>query len=353
MENNLLVHPSEFWTLADTIEKITKRKLCVAKATGGCSGQIVEAHTIPRSQLQKMALDGHVYEIRATPGDLLKNDGKFSVGKRGIRKFSVLNFFCEKHDGEIFANLENGELTFDAHQLALLHYRAMGAEFYKKYNAIEIVRHQLATLNDMSIVNKAQRRETLKAFEAGTLLGVRDMARTFPKCEALLVNSEHDRVNALIVQFRKMPSIMTVGGFSPEFDYDGRSLQTLGRANSQYEQIGLSILAANNRAAVVFTWLNEAKICSDFAQSFIAQRPELLATLAIQTAFEHLENTCMNISWWDSLRQIERDKLVERMQLSGSFMEDRKSSCLSYCGITFDQWEYESHRFVGAALRAE
>jgi hypothetical protein len=92
--------------------------------------------------------------------------------------------------------------------------------------------------------------------------------------------------------------------------------------------------------------LEDAEVCKNFAQSLIAQNSELLSTLAIQTAFEHSENTCMNIEWWDSLRPVVQSKLVERMQFAGSPFEERKSSCLSYCGITFDQWEYESQEMI-------
>lgn len=260
----LRVHPADFWTGAETIERINKRKLCLAGTRGDCNGKIVGAHTIPRSQLQKIALNGHVYHISATPGDLLKNDGRFTIGKRGITKFSVLNFFCAEHDREIFSHVESDELAFNPHQLALLHYGAMGAELYKKINALDVVRYQIRRLKNRPGPDDGERIKTVEAFETGQMLGLRDMARTFPKCEALLVDEEHERISALVIRFKKMPSIMTVRGFSPEFDYNGRTLQRLGRAGIDYEQIGFSILAAQDRAAVAFTWLQDADVCGLF-----------------------------------------------------------------------------------------
>ena len=56
--SNLLVHPAEFWMTTETIKKINQRKLCLAAARNDCNGPIVEAHTIPRSQLQKIAIVG-------------------------------------------------------------------------------------------------------------------------------------------------------------------------------------------------------------------------------------------------------------------------------------------------------
>ena len=341
--SKLAVHPTEFWATTDTIDKINKRKLCLASKRGDCDGQIVEAHTIPRSQLQKIAVDGHVYYIRALPSDLLANDGHYSVGEKGIGQFSVLNLFCAKHDQEVFEHIETDELIFDREQIALLHYRSMAAELYKKINAVDASRYHMQQARKHGA---AEKMEFLKAFEAGNRLGLRDMTRTFSICETILRDENYSRISGLVVSFKKIPTIMTVGGFSPEFDYAGNNLQRLGNSKATYEQIGVSILAAQERACVVFTWITNAIICRQFADSFVAQRSAILTTLAIQTAFEHLENTCMNIPWWDSLRPIEREKLLERMQFAGSPFQERTAACLGYCGITFDQWEYESHKLI-------
>lgn len=342
----LAVHPAEFWAATDTVAKINKRKLCLASARADCDGQIIEAHTIPRSQLQRIAVDGHVYYIKATPGDLLANNGRYTVGEKGIGEFSVLNLFCAKHDREVFSHIENDELVFDRHQLALLHYRAMAAELYKKINAVDAARYHLERVRKRG---DAKKLELSEAFEAGNRLGLRDMTRTFSICEAILRDEDYSRVSGLVVLFKNMPSIMTVGGFSPEFDYTGKPLQRLGNSKATYEQVGVSILAAQDRACVVLTWVSGAAVCRQLADSFITQNERLLATLAIQTAFEHLENTCMNIRWWDSLRPIEREKLLERMQFAGSPLQERTANCLGYCGITFDEWNYESHKLIQQA----
>jgi hypothetical protein len=185
-----------------------------------------------------------------------------------------------------------------------------------------------------------------QTLRAGQLLGLRDMSKAFGRCEEILVKEKYTEIHAAIIYFKRIPSIMTVGGFSPEFDYEGRLLQKLGRADKEYHQVGLSILASQGRAGVVFTWLREANICGRFVESFLTKNPSLFATLVIQTAFEHLENTCKNIKWWDGLRSIERAMLLRRMQFAGSPTEERMASCLGYCGITFDQWDFENLKVV-------
>jgi hypothetical protein len=344
---DFLIHPAEFWAATDTLKRINKRKLCLAAGRGNCDGKIVEGHTIPRSQLQRIAIDGHVYHVRATPEDLLENDGRFIVGKKGIGDFSVLSFFCAQHDRDIFSPIENEELVFDPLQLSLLHYRAMGSELYKKMNGLEGARHQTSVLQSRSYKGDREKLEFAKVYEFGSELGLRDMGRTFSLCESIICEQQYGRINGLILRFKKIPTIMTVGGFSPKFDYNGQRLQRLGHANATYEQMGLSILDAKERAAVVFTWIADAKVCYEFAQSLVQQDSMLFTTLAIQTAFEHVENTCMNMKWWDALLSIERQKLLTRMQLGGSPFEDRKRGCLQFCGINFDQWDFDDFNFVG------
>jgi hypothetical protein len=170
-----------------------------------------------------------------------------------------------------------------------------------------------------------------RASESGQMLGVRDMSKTFSTCEKLLVNKQFKDVHAAIFKFKKMPSIMTVGGFTPEFDYDGLLLQRLGRDESEYHQIGLSIESLS-RGGAVYHLDHDVEVCDRFVNSRLAQDPILYSTLAIQTAFEHLENTCMNIPWWDGLRAIERETLQRRMQYAGSPHEDRMPSCLDTVG---------------------
>ena len=196
MVRELAVHPSEFWAAAETTQKLFKRKTCIAGAMGDCDGQIIGAHTIPRSQLKKIAIDGHVYAFQATAGDLYRNQGQYSVGKRGIAQFSVLNLFCSEHDREIFSHLENDDLIFDDHQLFLLHYRAMGAELYKKINGLNNIRFIIEHLKERR--DPHGKLSNARASESGLLLGVRDMSATFNKCEKILIDKQFEAVHAAI-----------------------------------------------------------------------------------------------------------------------------------------------------------
>jgi len=186
----------------------------------------------------------------------------------------------------------------------------------------------------------------LRDYADGSQLGLRDIGAAFALSEKELVSETCNGVSALIVYFKTMPSIMTVGGFLPECDYHGNQLQLLGRSETIYQGISFNILATGGCAALALLWSKGQNVAKSFAESFVAQNPERYATLAIQTAFEHLENTCMAPKWWENLRKVEQDLILRRMQIAGSHLEERKPNCLTYCGVTFDDWQYDRHQFI-------
>jgi hypothetical protein len=336
-------HPPEFWASVEAHDRLQKTKICLAEEENTfCASPIVKAHTIPRSQLRTIAQEGHVYSVSYSLADFHRKDGELKASKVGVNQFSVLNCFCAKHDKSIFADLEDQPLIYSPKQIALLHYRAVGAELYKKINAVNISEYDIGSF--ARTIDK-RRKAILHDLHYGQRLGLADAGRAFQRAEQEL-RSEGRGLRALIVYFRTMPSIMTVGAFFPEFDYNSRPLhQPLGR-EEPCQGITFNILASFGRAALCMTWLKEEAIPQAFAESFLSQSPYLYTTLTIQTAFEHLENTCVTPGWWDNLKRVEQQALLLRMRMAGSIFEDRKSNCLSFSGVRHDDWQFDRYEFL-------
>ena len=76
------------------MKEIFETRVCLAKthSPDACNGAIIKAHTIPKSQLQKIATDGHVYAMRFTAADLARNDGALTAKKVGVGTFSSAQF---------------------------------------------------------------------------------------------------------------------------------------------------------------------------------------------------------------------------------------------------------------------
>jgi hypothetical protein len=242
-------------------------------------------------------------------------------------------------------DVEDVPLTFSPRQLALLHYRTVASELYRKIRMVESTNYQIENLSEKQ---KRSRDilEYLEAFNEGQKLGMRDGRAAFAECQRILKENDFGALSALIVRFHRMPTIMTVGGFYPEFGFDGIRLQELGDSNKFYETISFNILASEERAAVAMIWSKGHQNPLAFARSYEQQRSSLYTTLAIQASFEHLENTCVQQNWWDGLKKIEQDLLLRRMQVAGSIFEERVRSSLQYSGVTHDEWGFDRLEYI-------
>jgi hypothetical protein len=338
-------HDPNFWATAKAIKSLNEQKLCLAESRAdACEGQIIKAHTIPRSQLERIAVNGHVYAMKGDLPTFEKTGGKIEITKQGIGSFSRLNCFCAKHDVKLFSCVENQSITGTPEQVAALHYRAIGAELYRKVVGISPFEQ---IVEQLSNVRSAADRAKLLFAEAhitGTKLGIADVGKTFVRCENAIFNEKYDDVGALIVRFKNPPSIMCVGAFFPEFDFLGRRLQSL--ADLSLDDVSLSILTADGKAIVILAWLKPSNISKRFSETFIAQPANLLSTLLIQVAFEHLENSCANMIWWDAMKDVERNSLIGRMQHTLDSLEPLQGPYLAFGGIKFDDWQYDDHFFV-------
>ena len=70
---------------------------------------------------------------------------EFEAKEIGVGEFSTVNCFCADHDKALFAPIEDAPLAFSSEQLALLHYRAVAAEFYQRRNQQESAASELDT----------------------------------------------------------------------------------------------------------------------------------------------------------------------------------------------------------------
>jgi hypothetical protein len=332
-------NPSDYWNAMALVKKTFETKLCLAQHQSpyACEGQIIRAHTVPRSQLRRIDVEGHVYAVEVNAADVARTKGAYPTRKVGINQFSVFNCFCAKHDQVLFTHLENDALIFDSHQLTLLHYRAIASELYRKLMAYCILDQRIKNPTE----NERANLHGLQEAAYGQCLGIQDVGIAFDRCSAALAAKRFDEICGLVVYFKRMPSVMTAGSFTPQYSYDGAPLNQLHDDKAISESISFSILVADARATVSMVWFKEQKMLQQFAESFIQPQTHC-TTRAIQTAFEYLETTCMEPTWWESLKKVEQELLLTRMRC-GIEPQVHKPNCLAFGGVTFDEWEYDRH----------
>jgi hypothetical protein len=245
--------PNDYWTTAEVMKEIFETRVCLAKthSPDACNGTIIKAHTIPKSQLQKIATDGHVYAMRFTAADLARNDGALTAKKVGVGTFSVLNSFCATHDNNVFKYIEDDPLVFDGHQITLLHYRTICSELYRKVCSYHTLLHQIKEQEKK--LDKGMM-DILKATAVGHQLGIRDVGSAFNRIATDLFAQKYDQVSALVVHFKNLPSVMTVGGFIPLFDYNEQRSHYIEDLETIAQIVSFNILSSEGHAVVAMLW---------------------------------------------------------------------------------------------------
>jgi hypothetical protein len=95
--------------------------------------------------------------------------------KIGIGKFSTLSCFCARHDKLIFADVEDIPLVFSPRQLALLHYRTVAGELYKKLGSREASLHNIEKFSNIENYPESPSRiGYYKSFNQGEQIAIRD-----------------------------------------------------------------------------------------------------------------------------------------------------------------------------------
>jgi len=332
--------PPTKWVFTQHHQRILEGKECLAglHGRGVCAGKIVRAHIIPRSQLLQIATRGRVHAVPTRLSAVMQmQHSAFETRDIGAREFSVLNCFCARHDKALFAPLEDRPLTFSPEQLTLLHYRAIAAEAYQRRNQEE----SAAAVCRAYKSNDPRRDRFYWIFHTNSL-AAEAAEEALKATESILEEAQYQRIRFFIARFNAEPVLLSVGAFRPRYDVNGNEIQDL-MVDGVY--VASHVLIADNKPALLVTWLRGQNPAEQFAKSFAAQPKERLTTLAIQTAFEYAENTCMKREWWLSLNGTKRRALLKRVQNANSLSYRRPAKCLAFRS-DLDDWNFDKLEFA-------
>ena len=331
------------WKAEGILVKQLKPSLCVVpdKLRQHCKGKIVNAHTISKSaNLQKIAVDGHVYAFDTSMKTLMENQGKPAPKLTGVNKASTFTGFCAHHDKTIFEEVEDQEMIFSDAQCFKLAYRAVGRETYLKHNSVGL--ESLARSSDkgrpLSVQHAIQ--SFADSYFRGVVLGASGATRQQDIYNEVLISGDYSKVRKLVLRFERMPTVMASGGIFPEFDFEGRRLQRIGIDNRPLEMITFNVIATTTGGAFVFAWIqsSDGVACDALAQSLSEIPADRVTSAIIRFLFEYCENTFMAPEWWEALPTPVRAALVRRMTFAGSVFEERLSSCLKDDNFSYGDW---------------
>jgi hypothetical protein len=322
--------PSQLWSLTERHQRFFEAKECLAASDrSACGGRIVRAHIIPRSQLRQIARRGHIIAVPTSLLAVMKmQQTQFEAKEIGVGGFSTMNCFCADHDKALFAPIEDTPLAFSSEQLALLHYRAVAAEFYQRRNQQESAAAELDLESDQP-----------QNFRFSWIFNwsgkaVEDAHNALIQTEKLIAARCLGDVGSLVVRFDAPPAVMAAGAFRPQYDFAAQRVQNL---TDPCGYVAMHLLATDSAAVLAFTWLKRDSAVERFVRSFAARPRAEMPSLAVQCAFEHIEFTCMSEAWWSGLKRPTRAMLLERVRRANSLAYRRSPRCLSY-RVRYADW---------------
>jgi hypothetical protein len=301
-----------------------------------CSGNIIKAHTIQRSGgLNKIARQGHVYTCLLHRSTFAPNEEYEEPILVGVKHASTFTGFCARHDNLIFAPIEKYPFQASQEQVFLLVYRGICQELFVKRK----------TLDSQPFIRQFDKGRSLQVQQfhqwvtANYMQGVKKAVDELEQMKAVfdenLLNSNFSNLAFYVIQFCETPDILCSGVRQPEFDFDGKRIQTLGILTRPAQWLYFSLIATDTGGAAVFAWLPGNVVCEKFVVSLDSLADSAIPHAIVRYAFEFFENTYFSPDWWDRLNQETRSKLVERQKrdIGPTVETTRTSTCLQDDGV--------------------
>ena len=334
--------PIQSWEVDAQIRSRSKSGEClnVAHTNGSiCREPAIGSHTVSRKMLKQIARNGHVYHHSATMQDLDKTQGGLQVKLIGVNDASVLRVFCQKHDSETFAPLEQAPFVGNREQCFLLAYRALCNEFSKKRDVLNSIHVMKGFDRGKTLEDQVAIQSNMDTFAMGNSVAVRDMLNHKKQFDSMLAARDYAEIRAYVVTFDNTPEILCSGGLFPECDFAGQPLQDLGNLSKQLEQITYSLIVTESGGAFVFAWHNSGDgACRPLATSLDRLPDGDLPHAIVRFILEFCENHYLNPEWWDKADRKIKDALTERLQIAASPWMRRSSSCLVDDGLRAVSW---------------
>lgn len=311
-----------------------------------CDKKIINAHTVQRAtSLLAIAEKGHVTQIQVNSHTLTSYGGPAPI-EIGINKASTFTGLCKVHDDITFAELEKKPFIGSIEQCFLLGYRALLHELYKK-NASAKTAQALYEIIDSQNLTRSfyeQKKEVIDSFSQGTQAAQNKLENLKEEWDYILLSRDYHRVRGAVVDFKKVPDIMTTSALFPLADFDGVpfsiNVSKLADKEELPSLITFSIIATATGGSAVFCWLDSSDdVCARFIASLVGTRPgDRIDDAIVRFCFSTSENLYVRPSWWSQLSNAAQEVLLARTANLANLMADFADDEYTYDGLRYVDW---------------
>ena len=285
--------------------KVFGKKECLhPEAPANCKGQIVKAHTVQSSgALSLIAEDGHVLTVGLDPD---MKDGKIvKAQEKGIRNASTFTGFCQTHDNELFAPIEDHPLQLIRRHAFLLAYRCISRERFGKQRLGELAIQSVAAgLTPQDISHEMQ---------TGTNLAKDDLS-FFNDMGKAIIRNKYSDTRFYAMEFDSVPEILCSGATNVIYDFNGNMIQNMYKdplRGKPYDTITFTLLPfGDGRGVGVFAWYGKSTVNEKFIKSLHRLPIRDIPNILVRFLFYNFENMYWSPTWWASLPEKARVNLL-------------------------------------------
>ena len=318
------------------IAKQRKFNVCLhPEAAKGVCGQIIRAHTIPRSAVLGRIVDTQGFMTSFYPPQPSR-DGHFKAHSIGWHEASIFTGFCKHHDDQTFAPLEKTQFNATPEQCFLVSYRALCHELYQKTasrRAHSVLQDTLdrgqspATQYEIQKVNRWR--------SDGLTKGFGDMVQWKAEADDVLLNQNFSDWKYCIVYFDGALSIASTGAPTPTYDINHRPVQILTDMHKRIEPLCYGMLVQHPLGGVVvFGWPGNTTAGPNFLDSLLQSDQRRVPGRLVQFMFAHVENTFFSTAWWEGISEGEKAIVERHVNNTNPF-----ASPVRYASGAFVDWE--------------
>ncbi|TQQ35357.1 cytoplasmic protein [Vibrio cholerae] len=296
--------PMKHWEINREFHNVNSRKKCSCPDSFSekCAGDIIRAHTVPKtSSLKSISDAGHVLGLKISYETIRKNRGKPVLEKIGINQASTFNGFCKYHDDVIFSPLEKESFVASQKQCFLLAYRAFAREYYAKEGAQDICKLRRGADKGKHIDAQFEIQMNNFLYELGNKVAIEDLKHHKNYFDRSLESDDYSTARAVIFTFDEAPPVMVCGGTNPDFDFDGNLIQDLMDFMKRTDNISVTSYYDGEKGIIAFSWLeNSDETCRKLMASLLSKDRKDYVPIIIQYIFKNFENVFVSPKWWES-----------------------------------------------------
>ncbi len=308
-------NPVEAWEASKAMRDIFSKQVCSAPKNthAECDNKIVKAHTVPKSSsLKAISVDGHVLGLKFGLESLRKYKGKLQPEKIGINNASTFTGFCQKHDDQLFSCLEKENFNKTEEQCFKLAFRSFAREYYTKSALVDMY----AVHSSLDKGKPAYRQKNIQdqAFftNVGAETGLRDNIFHKEKFDACIEANEYSEIRSLVIEYSNPFPVQVSGSVNPDFSFSNKKLQDLSDFDIVPDLLSFTSFFDRDKSYIVLSWMSYChSTCSELVKTLLEKPMKDISVYLLQYIFSNFENFFISPTWWGSLSNSDKEKIIE------------------------------------------